>query len=280
MKCPFCIKKCGKCGELLVAWSGNFNKLKSGKYGLGSQCKICRTKYHQQYSKKYYKEHREEILEKKKQYNEEHKEEKAEYDKQYREEHKEEIAEKSKQYYEEHREGKLEKQKQYYEEHREERTEYARQYHINNPHIKFNSHNKRRQLEENQGRGITKEQWKEMFDFFEWKCAYSGIDLKEGINRSIDHIDCLDNGGLNEIWNVVPMHMPYNSSKHNSEDMLDWYKKQPFFSEERLNKIYEWVEYAWNKWGYETESEIVFNYCDLNDETIERYFEEELEEII
>lgn len=246
MKCPFCIKKCGKCGELLVAWSGNFVKRKASKDGLASQCKRCKKKYRNQY----YQEHKEEELKK---------------SRRYKEEHREEIKE---------------QRKGYYEEHKEERAEYDKQYRINNPHVVFNYHNKRRNKLKNQGRGTTKEQWLEMMKFFEFKCAYSGTPLKEGINRSVDHLDCIDNGGLNEIWNLVPMHMPYNSSKHNSEDMLDWYKKQPFFSEERLNKIYEWVEYAWNKWGYETESEIVFNYCDLNDETIERYFEEELEEII
>ena len=38
-----------------------------------------------------------------------------------------------------------------------------------------------------------------------------------------------------------------NSSK-NDKDMLQWYKEQTFFSEERLHKIYEWQEYAYKKW--------------------------------
>ena len=98
----------------------------------------------------------------------------------------------------------------------------------------FNHCNKRREKLENQGRGITKEQWKEMFDFFDWCCAYSGEYIGgDNINRSIDHIVAIDNGGLNEIWNLVPMYMPYNSSKR-KRDMLDWYIKQEFNSEERL----------------------------------------------
>ena len=32
--------------------------------------------------------------------------------------------------------------------------------------------------------------------------------------------------------------------------MEEWYKKQKYFSEERLQRIYEWQEYAYNKWGY------------------------------
>ena len=86
--------------------------------------------------------------------------------------------------------------------------------------------------------------------FFEWKCAYSGEKFsnnnKEN-DRSIDHIIPLSKGGENEIWNCVPIKMNYNSSK-NANDMLEWYKQQEFYSEERLNKIYEWIEYAKDKW--------------------------------
>ena len=30
--------------------------------------------------------------------------------------------------------------------------------------------------------------------------------------------------------------------------MLEWYIQQPYYSEERLQKIYKWCEYALNKW--------------------------------
>ena len=39
-----------------------------------------------------------------------------------------------------------------------------------------------------------------------------------------------------------------NSSKK-ANDMLKWYMQQPFYSDERLNRIYEWEKYAFNKWG-------------------------------
>ena len=41
MKCPYCIKVCNKCGEILVANNMNFAKQKKGKYGLESRCKKC-----------------------------------------------------------------------------------------------------------------------------------------------------------------------------------------------------------------------------------------------
>ena len=207
--------------------------------------------YYEEYNKQYREEHKEEIKEYQKQYYEENKEEllekQKEYQKQYYEENKEKMNEQSRQYYEENKEERLEYQKQYYEEHKEEIKEYQKQYNINNPYISFNSHNKRRQLEENQGRGITKEQWYEMMCFFDWRCAYSGEKLNE--NRTIDHIIPLSKGGENEIWNCVPMFRNYNISKKD-KDMIEWYQQQEFYSEKRLIKIYAWCEYALNKWEH------------------------------
>lgn len=182
MNCPYCIKICGGCGELLVAYNGNFGKQKGGKYGFKSRCKRC--------------------------LNIESKE--------WRENNKEHIKEKNKEWRE------------------------------NNPEKIFNNAQKRRHKLENQGRGISKDQWYEMMEFFNWKCAYSGIQLDKS-NRSIDHIISLNENGLNEPWNCVPMYKNYNTSKH-TNDMVAWYKQQPFYSEERLNKIYKWIEYAKNKW--------------------------------
>jgi len=216
MKCPFCIKVCTKCGRLLVACSINFHKKKCGKYGFNAECKECK----KQYVAQHYQEHREEI---------------AEYKKQYYEENKEQIAE---------------HMKQYYEENKEQIAEHMKQYREENPHIQFNAHNKRRQLEENQGNGITKEQWLEMMIFFDFKCAYSGEKLSSKEVRTIDHIIALNNGGLNEIWNCLPMYKSYNSSK-NTKDMEQWYRQQEYFNEERLEKIYQWIEYAYEKWGKE-----------------------------
>lgn len=270
MKCPYLIKVCSKCRKILVAYKGNFAKAKRGRHGLASQCKQCdrqyreeNKEYYQEYNKKYKEEHKEELKEKDKEYRNKHKKEKSEYDKQYYQnhkeekseyhkqwhrEHKEEITEKKKQYYKEHKEEKLEYHKQWRKEHKEELKEKNRVYHQNNPHISLNSHAKRRQLEENQGRGITKEQWYEMMCWFDWCCAYSGEYIGgDSKVRTFDHVIALNNNGLHEPWNCVPMYKPYNSSKH-TKDMLEWYIQQPYYSEERLQKIYAWCEYAFNKW--------------------------------
>ena len=210
-------KQCSKCREILHV--SKFNKYKYGKYGAKAECKECQ----HEYNKKYREEHREEIKKYNKKWFEDNPKKVREYDKKYKESHKEEIKERS------------------------------RNYRKNNPEKIFNQQNRRRLKEENRGRGINKIQWYEMMNFFDWKCAYSGEkmeDNKTTNGRTVDHIVALDNGGENEPWNIVPMKKGYNTSKH-TKDMLEWYLEQPFFSIERLTKIYEWRIYAYEKWENE-----------------------------
>lgn len=208
--CPFCIKVCSKCGRILVANEMNFNKGK-GNYGLKYQCKRCRSIDEKQYYQK-------------------HKKEKSKYHKRYYKNNKEKI-------------------KKHQQEHKDEKAEYDKIYRKNNPHVKFNSHAKRKQLKKDQGNGVSKEQWFEMMNFFNWCCAYSGEYIGGDSNkRTLDHIVALINGGEHEIWNCVPMYSNYNYSK-NSKNMIDWYIQQDFFDIDRLLKIYEWIEYAYNKWN-------------------------------
>lgn len=258
MKCPYCIKICSKCKKLLVANILNFNKHPNGKYGLQNKCKKCINEYNRQN----YADNKDEIKERVKQYNSEHKEEKQKQNKEYYKKNKEKLNNKRKEYYEnnkekeletnkkyqqEHKEEILKQRKEHYERNKEELKEKSREYRKNNPHIVFNNHIKRRKLEETQGEGISKDQWIEMMEFFNWECAYSGMQLNKD-NRSIDHIIPLNNNGENNIWNCVPMLMNYNSSKNDS-DWLEWYVQQDFYNEERLNKIYKWIEYAKNKYN-------------------------------
>ena len=260
MKCPYNIKVCTKCKRILVACEINFRKSKKGKWGLESRCKEC--------CKQYYKDNREQILEQQKQYKGEHKEELKKQNKQYYEDNKESILEKNKIYREEHKEEMKKCKKEYYdkkenkekkkeydkiyrEEHKEEIKKCKKEWYENNPHKALNFSSKRRQLEENQGNGITKEQWLEMMNYFNWCCAYSGEYIGgDSKHRTIDHIIPLSKGGLNEIWNCIPCYSSYNYSKH-IKNMEQWYRQQEYFSEERLAKIYAWIEYAYNSYKIE-----------------------------
>ena len=223
MKCPYVMRKCSKCGEILHI--SRFHKDKNGKYKTRPDCKECSRKYQKEYNK-----NNKEKISKRKHI--------------WYEENKDDILKRSKERYEKNKDEILEKQK-----------EYNKKWAKNNPEKIFNKSNKRRNKEESQGNGITKEQWYEMMNFFEWKCAYSGEKMESNNTtngRTIDHIIALDNGGENESWNCIPMKKGYNTSKH-TKDMLEWYLEQPFFSIERLTKIYEWRIYAYWKWKEETE---------------------------
>ena len=225
MKCPYCIKICSKCGNLLVAYDGNFTKQKTCKWGLDNRCKKCRNKY--------YNDNKEHIKEKSK----------RRYDN-----NKDVILEKCKEYRKNHKDKISKFQKEYYQRHKEEISEYKKYWYSENLDKIFNYHSKRRASEENQGNGISKEQWLEMMLWFDFCCAYSGEYIgDDSKHRTVDHIIPLSSGGEHEVWNCVPMYDSYNFSKHNN-NMLEWYILQPFYSEERLNKIYEWIEYAEEKY--------------------------------
>ncbi|MGN0974116.1 MAG: HNH endonuclease [Bacilli bacterium] len=208
---PNITKVCSKCKIKKPATIEFFAKSKSGKYGVSSYCKECKHKQDKEYNI-----NNKEIRTK------------------YYETHKEEIK-------------KYQQTEKYKEIKKKSDAKYAK----NNPDKIFNKISKRRFKEENQGEGITKEQWTEMMQFFNWCCAYSGEYLGNDKNkdiRSIDHIIPLAKGGEHEIWNCVPMLRNLNSSK-NDNIISEWYIKQEFYLEERLNKIYEWQEYAYEKWG-------------------------------
>lgn len=258
MKCPFVIKVCTKCNRILVANSKNFHKSKNCKYGLNSVCIICEKKYKNNYyknnkehinkkNKENYNKNKEDILIKSHEYYKKNKEHIKERVSKYNKNNNDKIKERQKEYRKNNKNKLDKKHKEWYDENKEYVLEYQKEYRKNNPHVKINSHNKRRLLKENQRGEITKEQWLEMMEFFDWRCAYSDIILSKE-TRSVDHIVPLNNGGEHEIWNLVPMYKNYNCKK-NTSNMEDWYMQQEFFDIDRLLKIYEWIEYAWNKWN-------------------------------
>ena len=249
-----------------------FVKNKNCKDGYENTCKLCRKKYNKKYNeenkekiseknKEYYCNNKEEIKAKSKEYYNDNKDIIAKKNKVYRDNHKEELSIKRKEYYENNKDVITKRNNLYYENNKEHMLEYKHNWYIenkehcselrkkwreDNPDKYFNNNAKRRFNEDTLGNGITKEQWYECFEFFNWECAYSGVQLDKD-NRSLDHIVALDNGGEHEIWNCVPMYINYNSQKQ-TKDILEWYLEQPFFSIERLTKIYEWRIYAY--WKY------------------------------
>ena len=211
-------------------------------------------------SKRYYQANKEKIADRNKRWHEAN----PEYYKQYYEANKDKERERSKQYYEANKDKHAEYYKQYNKINKDKVNERNKRYNKANkdkiaeqqkqwrqsPQGKvalFNINHRRRIREEEQGTGITKDQWLEMMKFFDFRCAYSGEVLSKK-TRSVDHIVPISTGGDNMIWNMVPMTRSLNSSKRD-KDMLEWYKEQDFYDPKRLQKIYDWQEYAYNKWG-------------------------------
>jgi len=265
MNCPFCVKQCNECKSILIANTSNFHKAKTGKYGLAAICKNCKNNKVKQnrlnnlekrrsYDKEYYKRNKKQKNENWKEWYQNNKEARKEYRIKYYNENKEKIKEKALNKYYENREEILFKQKEQYKLNISKIKKQKKIWRINNPEKTFNQDVKNRLKRKNiinNYKEITTEQWLEMMNFFNWSCAYSGITFSshnKNEDRTTDHIIPLNNNGPHVIWNCVPALTQYNSSKQD-KDMLEWYKQQEFFSEEKLNKIYEWQKYAYEKWG-------------------------------
>lgn len=164
----------------------------------------------------------------------EKKEQKKAYSKAYREKNKEYY----KKYREENKERISKLKKKFRQENQEKIKEYVKKYKKTDKYkfIKKNQRHKRKELSKN-GVGITIDQWNECLKFFNYKCAYSG---EECDCLQMEHIVPLTKGGEHSYYNIVPCIGNYNSSKGN-KNMEEWYRKQPYFSEERLQKIYEYT---------------------------------------
>ena len=187
--------------------------------------------------KKYYENNKSKIREYREKYYEYNKEVIKEYNKEYYKNNKEKIKEYSKEYNKEH-----------YENNKEKIKEYSKEYYKNNKEYYSSKRHERRLKTKENGGFYTKEQLEECLSFFDYKCAYSGEEILEDLsNVHREHIIPVSKGGNNYIWNIVTSVASVNLSKKD-KDMEEWYREQPYFSEERLNKIYQWIEYSKNKY--------------------------------
>lgn len=85
----------------------------------------------------------------------------------------------------------------------------------------------------------THQQWKETVIFFGGECCYCGRTMKRGERLTRDHLTPVAEGGVTTQSNVVPACTSCNCSK-GKEEWREWFMKQPFFSQERMNRIFKW----------------------------------------
>lgn len=86
---------------------------------------------------------------------------------------------------------------------------------------------------------FTHQEWKEALIFFGGSCVYCGGTVKKGQRLTKDHLVPLSKGGRTTPANIVPACAACNCGKGASE-WRDWFMKQPFFSQDRMNKIFKW----------------------------------------
>jgi hypothetical protein len=275
------LKKCSKCGAYFPRSTDYFVRDKKRKDGLKPNCKQCDRNYYlahrqeicaksaeyrkqniervREQQREYYKKNRDKISAYKKEYAKKNADKLKEYrkanrerriqqkrkwdkankswriyyDKLYRKEHEEELrqkrlakADKIRRYCEWYRkhfpDRRKKTQRKYYETHQDE--------------VAIRKH-KRIARERSLPRNFSKVDWEECLDFFDYKDAYTGLPMKRPTQ---DHVIPVSKGGGYIKSNIVPCDYHINASKQD-QDMETWFRKQPFFSEKRLMKIYEWM---------------------------------------
>lgn len=216
-------KICSKCKTEKPNTNEYFAFANKSKGLLKNKCKMC--------DKEYYKNNRNKMIE---------------HSKEYYKNNKAVVQEYKKQYYKNNREEVIKKSIEYRNNNTDRVSEYLKEYQKNNKDKMVFYASKRRILENGNGGSYTQEQWQETLEYFDYKCAYTGECIKG--NLHIEHIIPITKGGTNYIWNLIPSTPHANISKRN-KDMEDWYRDQPYFSQERLNRIYKYIEYMKNKYS-------------------------------
>ena len=106
-------------------------------------------------------------------------------------------------------------------------------------HSKFVSKEKVRGIEEVD---YTLDDWRDVMLHFHGQCAFCGKTegraKKERFDR--DHLIPLSKGGKTERKNIIPACSKCNRGRGN-KDWLEWFKEQPFYSEERARQIVAWL---------------------------------------
>lgn len=247
------LKKCSKCQKEYPTTTEYFYKNKRTKDGLNYICKNCRKiecakEYKRnkekrlEKGKEYYNKNKTNIMSRIKKYKTEHPEYWAKQ-KEYANKNKEKIKIRLKKWYKENKERINNNGKKYYKGNKELYKKLNHKNYIENKD-KYNIRSEiRRTLLLKNIATLTLDDWNECLKFFDYKDAYTGLPMRI---ISQDHIVPLSKGGAYTKQNIVPCENSINISKHNN-NMETWYKNQTFFSDERLQKIYDWSNVVSNK---------------------------------
>ena len=118
---------------------------------------------------------------------------------------------------------------------------------IQKPEVKARKYGSRHRNHE-----ISEKEWISCKDYFkdkdgDWSCAYCGKKIQDHwiVHRKVKmlgdfHKEHKDDKGANDLRNCLPACGECNSSKWSFE-FEEWYREKEFFTEDRYNKIINWV---------------------------------------
>ena len=96
------------------------------------------------------------------------------------------------------------------------------------------NHNNRRASKSGNVGILTEDEVRRAYNYFNGRCAYSGLKINSDKNFSLEHIIPIISGGHSVSFNCVPVISRYNSSK-SGYHLLDWWKNQ---NDGKGNSIY------------------------------------------
>lgn len=144
-----------------------------------------------------------------------------------------------KKYYQDNKEKILERTKQYRKENRVAITQRVREYRRSNPGKAAKAIHTRRARLKKVAATLTAEQWGQIKEDFNYKCAYCGEEKP----LEQEHFIPLSKGGEYTHNNIITCCRNCNPSKGN-RDFFEWYPKQDFYDKKREKFILQYLGYA------------------------------------
>lgn len=242
-------KKCTCCGEIKLTSTDFHSDIKS-KDGLYTQCKDCvkiSTKKYLEHNREKNKEscknryqlNKKEYHARNKEWIENNKDKHLKYQKEYRIENKEKLNENSKLHYIRNKKKYQELNKEWRKKNPNKLYKITSGYRFRNKD-KYKIYSQKRRASINKTvNTLTEKDWKEALNFFGEKCSYCGCE--EGFLHQ-EHVIPASKGGAYNKQNIIPA-CPSCNTKKWTHDMEEWYMKQEFFDQSKLEKIHKWIGY-------------------------------------
>lgn len=264
-------KICNKCLREKPLTKQYFYKRKDSKDGFRNECKECRknksANYRQEnkeiilekerksrqenkeryseYNRKWYQKNKKHHKKYRRKYYEENKEQILKTNKKYRLENRDEILEQKRQWYQDNKEDARANTREWYKENKEKRANYNKIYSRKNADIVNSISQRYRARKNNLPSTLKSEEWQQIKEDFNFKCAYCGMTEEEHLMEfderlHQEHFIPVSRGGGYTQRNIIPSCKSCNSSK-GDKDFVKWYKGHEGYSKDRENSILEYL---------------------------------------